>query len=331
MERENSNLAVIDLAKLIMAFMVVGIHMLGNYGIYPLFRIAVPLFFMISSYLFFIKDNGSTERLKKFCLRNFKLYAFWFIVLSPIFLKQGKYLEGDLAHNFFSLFMKIIFGSSFPASWFISALIIGVIIIFYARKYKIRDEVILAITGSIYIICCLNSNYHNLFSENSMILQMNRWYPATLYNGFPAGLFWIALGSYLARKDVFRKKKAISGLIISAAFLMAEYGIIQKYHLAEANDCYVMMIPVCCFLFELLLHCKIKGNTKILRKISTIVYCVHLTIANNIGGMIMNRISDPFLFRITLYMSVVLLSTFIAAAICFLETKKPFTWLKYAY
>ena len=44
---------ILDLAKFVMAIMVVGIHTLGKYGIYPVFRIAVPLFFMISSYLFF--------------------------------------------------------------------------------------------------------------------------------------------------------------------------------------------------------------------------------------------------------------------------------------
>lgn len=47
------NLDIFDITKFIMGFMVVGIHTLGRYGIYPLFRIAVPMFFMISSYLFF--------------------------------------------------------------------------------------------------------------------------------------------------------------------------------------------------------------------------------------------------------------------------------------
>ena len=44
---EKENLDIIDITKFVMSFMVVGIHTLGNNGIYPLFRIAVPLFFMI--------------------------------------------------------------------------------------------------------------------------------------------------------------------------------------------------------------------------------------------------------------------------------------------
>lgn len=72
------NIDVFDVAKFIMAIMVVSIHTLGKYAIYPIFRIAVPLFFMISSFLFFSnsKKNNGTKYLKKFCIRNIKLYFF---------------------------------------------------------------------------------------------------------------------------------------------------------------------------------------------------------------------------------------------------------------
>ena len=53
MQRENKNIDAFDAAKFAMSIMVVGVHTLGKYGIYPLFRIAVPMFFIISSYLFF--------------------------------------------------------------------------------------------------------------------------------------------------------------------------------------------------------------------------------------------------------------------------------------
>lgn len=88
---QRKEIEILDVAKFVMAIMVVGIHTLGKYGIYPLFRIAVPLFFMISSYLFFSDPDkcGNVICLKKFCLRNIKLYTFWFIALMPVFLPMG--------------------------------------------------------------------------------------------------------------------------------------------------------------------------------------------------------------------------------------------------
>ncbi len=63
---QRKEIEILDVAKFIMAIMVVGIHTLGRYGIYPLFRIAVPLFFMISSYLFFsnTEKRGNLKYLK---------------------------------------------------------------------------------------------------------------------------------------------------------------------------------------------------------------------------------------------------------------------------
>lgn len=88
---QRKEIEILDAAKFVMAVMVVGIHTLGRYGIYPLFRIAVPLFFMISSYLFFsnTEKRGNLRYLKNFCIRNLKLYIFWFVVLMPVFLPMG--------------------------------------------------------------------------------------------------------------------------------------------------------------------------------------------------------------------------------------------------
>ena len=55
---QRENIEILDVTKFVLAIMVVGIHTLGKYGIYPLFRIAVPLFFMISSYLFFSNSES---------------------------------------------------------------------------------------------------------------------------------------------------------------------------------------------------------------------------------------------------------------------------------
>ena len=76
-QMKNKNLDILDLVKVILSIIVVGIHInpFGEYSglYYPICRIAVPLFFMISSYLLFSKlknNSNSKEVLVKFVKRN---------------------------------------------------------------------------------------------------------------------------------------------------------------------------------------------------------------------------------------------------------------------
>ena len=79
------NYDVIDLMKLILCIFVVTLHVNPFEGGYnppkPIDRIAVPIFFLISSYFFFselIKKQNNREKNKQLCkyiIRNMKLYT----------------------------------------------------------------------------------------------------------------------------------------------------------------------------------------------------------------------------------------------------------------
>lgn len=332
---QRKTIEILDVTKFVLSIMVVGIHTLGKYGIYPLFRIAVPLFFMISSYLFFSNSEkrGNIGFLKKFCIRNLKLYCFWFIVLMPVFLPLGGYLTGNLLFNVFKLIIKVFFGSTFTASWYISALVIGMCFVFACDKFKIDYRIVLGFTFLIYVICCLNSNYRNLMADDSIIVMINRIYPGTIYNGFLAGLFWISLGYVFACKGkICNRKKSKIGLIVSILLLEGEYFIVTKYHLAVDNDCYFMLVPVCYFIFDNLISCEWKSkriDVKVLRKYSTIIYCVHGSVAVLIENYWI--IETNLLCCILKFVIVLIISICIAYAICTLEKKKVFNCLHYAY
>lgn len=341
MEKHNSNVCgekyyeVFDIVKFILAFVVVGIHTLGKYGLYPIFRIAVPIFFMISSYLFFSKANGSIQYLKKFCFRNIKLYLFWFFVLSPVFLPLGGYLNGNLLLNLVKLVVKIIFSSSFAASWYIAALVIGTVIVFFLQNRKIPIQLTLLGGFLFYCLCCFNTNYRNLFGESSIVVIINRLYPGTIYNSFLVSIFWIALGCYFANnKKEFESRKSLWGFSISIALLLIEYFLVNYFKLAVDNDCYFMLIPTCYYLFKLLLKCDIstlplKINTKKLRKHSTIIYCIHGSIATILGEYVIHN--TEFNRCIILFFSASVISFLISFGILALERRKGFRWLKYAY
>ena len=52
----------LDLFKLFLCYMVICIHLVGNtYPIYPLYRLSVPMFFLISGYFLYTPDRGKAR------------------------------------------------------------------------------------------------------------------------------------------------------------------------------------------------------------------------------------------------------------------------------
>ena len=177
-DTQKKGMDILDLVKLILSFMVVAIHTkLFDPFLYPWLRLAVPLFFMISSYLFFKKINGcehTKERnkaLKDFALRNLKLYAFWFIVLFPVsgFIRGWFDMGGEDA--IVNIIINFFIGSTFVASWFISALIIGVVIIFIARNAN--KTALLTVGIILYILISFNLLLYFYFLTYKLIKQSN--------------------------------------------------------------------------------------------------------------------------------------------------------------
>ena len=82
------NYDILDIVKFILSIMVVAIHTeLFPTVLFPWLRIAIPLFFIISSFLLYEKiklnKENKKEIIKKYIVRQLKYYLFWFIVLIP--------------------------------------------------------------------------------------------------------------------------------------------------------------------------------------------------------------------------------------------------------
>lgn len=121
----------IDILKYIMSLFIIMIH-IGYSHDYPIIRVAVPVFFIISSYLFFSKINKVGEKewsqiLINFIIRAFKLYIFWFIVLLPVTIVERRWYLLDFYGIIEQLIVGVLFKSTFLASWYISAYVIGII------------------------------------------------------------------------------------------------------------------------------------------------------------------------------------------------------------
>lgn len=176
----------------------------------PTLRVAVPIFFIVSSYFFFIKitklDKTQAEAYyTKFIIRTCKLYLFWFMVCLPYLIFENIY-HNTLIDFFIFLPFNIFLRSTFPASWYLAALVIGISFVYYTRRYPTL-QVFLGFF--LYIICCLETNYSKILFAiidniipsgqegfGLLVIELIR-FPA--YLSFPAGILFITIGKLLIK------------------------------------------------------------------------------------------------------------------------------------
>ena len=309
----------------------------------PCVRIAVPLFFIISSYLFFERKNKiiDTQRggvLYRFVKRNLKLYFFWTVILLPTtalwnihtYLKSGNHYSPwvIIGHGI----QQLLF-AAFPASWYIIASIIAILILY--RIQKKYNPIMLLVSFGLYLVCCINSNYYNLFATDSTIIRFIetfRIFFNSPYTSFLVAFIWMGIGKASAESQIVIKPIVETfGIVLSAILLYAEYFVIKTFSLSKADDCYILLVPLCFFIFNALKNTdgfKIK-NAVSMRKASTIIYCTHLT-GLRIYGVALKYVlhcqNNILVFLLTV------ITCLIASYLVFkLESKKYFKWLKYSY
>ena len=132
-----------DVLKITLAILIVVLHTrpLSN-DFQPILRLAVPIFFIMTSFFFFnkIKEFDKKESniaLNKFIRRNLLLYLFWLVLLLPVTLYRHNWFESGIAMGLVRMIRSFFFGSTFAASWFITSSVIAVTLItFLARLMK---------------------------------------------------------------------------------------------------------------------------------------------------------------------------------------------------
>lgn len=153
----------IDLVKLVLAVMVVAIHTLPflntrmSLVVWPWARVAVPLFFVISSYFYFSKNiDCPTNGIPKLLKRIGRLYVFWFLLYFP-FLTAGQ-LNCWVVYSGMPLLVDLFLGGTFGASWYLMALLLSILVLsLLPRSFG-------AIIGMMcYLICCYSSSYYSVF------------------------------------------------------------------------------------------------------------------------------------------------------------------------
>lgn len=303
--------------------MIIMIHVGYSYQL-PILRVAVPVFFIISSFFFFqgitgIKNNEVKAFYIKFIKRAMKLYLFWFIILLPLTIKIRGWYQEDFMTLCGEVAKGLILQSTFPASWYISAYIIGISIIFVFRHYH---KTIFLISLCAYILCCASSNYYYLFD-----CQLFKWGGVSIETSFLVGLVFICMGKHLASIQRPFINIAVLGTIFGIIMLIIENHIIVLYGFRRSDDSYLSLLVLapCVFMLFNGVSQMTRYNTTNLRRMSTVYYCSHIPIIYLISYFISSE------YKLSILLSVWLICTFLSFILINFSKLPGFKWVRFSY
>lgn len=274
----------VDIFKWIAALLVASMHSApfiqnetANYYFTCFCRIAVPFFFLFSSFIFFKKQGDITSFVKRLLL----LYLCWFILESPIiyynyFVASGKPFIKNLL-----IFLRGLFiNSTFPGSWFITALWQGVLIVWWLSKKLAKKWLILL--GLFCILAPLPGTLYYGLIHNTP-LQRPYWIFNMIFcpaNSFITAIPYCLAGKYLAEMKTVPSSRKIGFLLLLTFFL----GIIETSACKSSyyiSDTYISLYLFTPLLVLLLLSSRIhlpNPITQFFRKTSILIYFLHLPI-----------------------------------------------------
>lgn len=257
----------LDILKIILAFFVVFLHMnflkeshpiLSYILVNGIFRLAVPVFLIITGYYFFHIDNK--EKLKKWLFRTLLLYVVWMVIYYSFWKNTDDFL------------LTIIFG--YHHLWYLIGTFFSGIILFYLRK--LSSGVLMAIIAVLFLTgYCIQvlGNLHILKNANDSLLNNYLMYRNFLFVCLP----FLSIG-FLVNKE----KVSLSNIKYSSVWvfigcvlvgLEAYFNYIFISH--ENTDILLSLFFTSPILFLYAQKRYVKSTSKILANLSTAIYFVH--------------------------------------------------------
>lgn len=257
----------IDVLKVILALFVVFLHMNFLKETYPtlsyilvngLFRIAVPVFLVITGFYFFHIDNK--VKLKKWLFRTFLLYAIWML----IYISYWKDNE--------QIWLTVIFG--YHHLWYLIGTFFSGIILYFLRNQSLR--LLIALVVGFFLLgygVQVLGNLHYFKNENDSVLNLYLLYRNFLFVCFP----FLTIGFLINKHkvDLSEYKNSSPLVILSVLCVVAEAFFNYKNISSESTDILFSLIFASPLLF---LYCQkiyVKTTSKILASFSTAIYVVH--------------------------------------------------------
>lgn len=285
-ENHNKNSQAVDIAKLICAYFVLGIHTVFLEDIAPELRfwvqrlfwsLAVPFFFMCSGVYYKTDENESAFKLPRQVKRLVVPYFFWSIVYNIVIRN----------FDFKSILKGYLIASPGGAMWFVGALMISMVICKFIKTKK--QHVVAIVVGLILYLFGISLNSYSGFLTRTQIGDvLVKYYKNTfdstrnfVFTGFPMFILGYYIGRYGIPKFFSKKNCVLTSLFGWFLLLFLSLILRRKPDAFSGGYLYLIALPlivfsVLCFLLQT--ENKFKFDTKILRKISTGIYFSHTPI-----------------------------------------------------
>lgn len=344
----------VDIAKLIMALLVVVIHkplfssdqVFANYFLGKIIAaVAVPFFFIASSFFFFRKLDGTKEdnkRFWKFEKRLFILYFAWSVFYFPINLIKFYGLPiSDITLDNFIVNMKMLLyrfflSQTFIHLWYINTLMISVAILFLLKK-KLSSKQTFFVAVVLFLAYKLAPMLFGILPLAETVWNM---IPGVLSNVFGSemgsGIFCAGLGMLFC--DVNIKKRStqyIAFLISTAAMISFSIFAFEKESIVVETVKFILVTICAAAIFIFCRNTDLKDSKVygVLREYSSMIYFSHLFMTTEFFDSFSKSTGIVAFFQIGVlkYSITLLASVVFSTIIILLSRKKPFKWLKYLY
>lgn len=307
----------LDVTKVLMAFMVVGIHTNIFYNINSdvsyflvegLFRIAVPFFFIINGF-FFDRMKGDNNWIKKLA----KIYIIWTVFYSALWVEN---ISIDLRG--YILLLKY-FALGYHHLWYLAALlaILFTLKIVNINNYSIRKIFIISIFLYIIAFSLQYIAKFNIIATDSTFYKLTKYdflYRNFIFLGFPFFLLGVIL-SKLSLEEKISKSALFIFLAISFLLLLIEVSFNYTKSIKTTGfDVLLSSYILSPAIFLTCLKFPINKNIYIISFLATAIYLIHPLIIS---------VTD-FLLGDTPYFLVLIVSVFISYIICFFPVLRKF-------
>ncbi|MBE5764463.1 MAG: acyltransferase [Clostridiales bacterium] len=285
----NKRNVYLDLFKYFLSFLVIAIHLTGEYySHFPLYRLAVPMFFLISGYFNYSPDNEKVKkkaisfikRTVRYLIIGFLIYIIFDFVLCLI---EGKGVGYYFTTLFYEDFLLEFFFLNRPITytgaqlWFLIALfVISLVHYLLVRFDRLRYyKAIVPITFAIYFFF---AGYMYLFQNTDMPIRYTR-------NAWFLGLPNFGLGFLIARIN-FHKKSWYKYLYLALGIFfffmqIPEYELIRTEYISL--EMYMTGVLAEVFLLQFFLGIKKSDSTFFYNWIGKngafYIYILHMAVA----------------------------------------------------
>lgn len=282
----------IDLAKWICSFCIVYIHAKPFQITHPaldaflaqgLFRLAVPLFFVLSAFFLFKAMNGSNDKKKiiDYFVRILLLYVSWSLVYTSYRAFYSWY-NGLQQESILQYLHRFFLKGEQIHLWYLMATLYAIPVVYLLRKAG--DTILIAVCVTGNLIQCVDQFFRWGPIEDLSVFIFLREDFAALYYAMVRAIPMMCLGILCLRKhEKCTSRQWLVRLIIPLSVLVVEIFLwriaMGKRH---AVDTLIMAPPVVYYLANLLLTVRFsmpaKWIGKALRYSSTWIYCIHMLV-----------------------------------------------------